>query len=812
MDGIHDGTLHGWVMLRSGKPARVGLYAGGELLAETPVNLYRSDLHSAGLGDGWAGFVFGLSSMLRDAIQARGGLAEVRVMDVPLGRIGVLRVDRATSASGMQVSDQDRAAHVTARLGDATETLARLKSNVANRGGARAVLDAPRPSLRAHAPMFADHSAFNGRPLPEIVNGYADYSRYRYKLDTQFDFGGDADAALHFMHWYLMGYSPMRKGLRVPLSAEAIEHMNTPLPIGGVQFNLSRATWSSLVKMPQFMQSLEFENRDWLLGLVYWWSINQVHALHCEDCLVTAPYIDFLATPVPGTEDSAVPLTLFMDRFVLENPAFGLLDRSTEDGRRSLLAALMLLAVQRPDFLRYLPRNAVADLLAEDAAGWARVLAALPGAPTVDLDRTGYAAVLRAQGFDLDLLEFTTFTPRGHRIEAARLPALSPEVEEVDVQLIGPFEKASGLGQATRLSAQILAQTGYSVNPVNFGLDNPAPEGFSKVGRLSEYKRAKVNLIHLNAESIPLVFAYAPDVFSDAYNIGYFYWELDSPAACHYLAMEMLDEIWVSTDYGVDIYRPHTDTPVHNVGMCYEDLPPIDRSTAKQDVLARFGWDAGTFVFLVTFDSFSFVQRKNPLGVLKAFKQAFEGIGPVRLVIKTQNREKIMDPVQSRIWDAVDAAVAADPRITVLNETLAYADLLALKAGCDCYISLHKSEGWGFGMIEAMHLGVPVVATGYSGNMDFCSPDTAFLVDYEEVELEQDDYIFVLPGQKWAEPDVASAAKQMRLAWGDDALRAQKAQAAFDFVQSHFSDKAIARRYSERLDDILGRVAREAEG
>ena len=166
MDGIHDGTLHGWVMLRSGKPARVGLYAGGELLAETPVNLYRSDLHSAGLGDGWAGFVFGLSSMLRDAIQARGGLAEVRVMDVPLGRIGVLRVDRATSASGMQVSDQDRAAHVTARLGDATETLARLKSNVANRGGARAVLDAPRPSLRAHAPMFADHSAFSGRPCP----------------------------------------------------------------------------------------------------------------------------------------------------------------------------------------------------------------------------------------------------------------------------------------------------------------------------------------------------------------------------------------------------------------------------------------------------------------------------------------------------------------------------------------------------------------------------------------------------------------------------------------------------------------------
>ena len=106
----------------------------------------------------------------------------------------------------------------------------------------------------------------------------------------------------------------------------------------------------------------------------------------------------------------------------------------------------------------------------------------------------------------------------------------------------------------------------------------------------------------------------------------------------------------------------------------------------------------------MAFDSFSFVQRKNPLGVLQAFMAAFAADTQVRLVIKTQNRARVHDPVQSRIWDAVDKAVAADARIVVIDETLPYADLLSLKAGSDCSLSLHKSEGWGFGMIEAWRL------------------------------------------------------------------------------------------------------------
>ena len=171
--------------------------------------------------------------------------------------------------------------------------------------------------------------------------------------------------------------------------------------------------------------------------------------------------------------------------------------------------------------------------------------------------------------------------------------------------------------------------------------------------------------------------------------------------------------------------------------------------------------------------------------------------------MKTQNRDNVFDPVQMQLWARVEAIISSDSRIVVMNETLPYADLLKLKAGSDCYISLHKSEGWGFGMIEAMNLGVPVVATGYSGNMDFCSPDTVWLVKYKEAKLGPDDYIFVRDGQKWAEPDVDDAARQLYAVYSDDTARVARVAAAHAFVQQEFSVTAIARRYNDRLQTIF---------
>lgn len=384
----------------------------------------------------------------------------------------------------------------------------------------------------------------------------------------------------------------------------------------------------------------------------------------------------------------------------------------------------------------------------------------------------------------------------------------SLEEEGYDIQVIGPFEKSSGLGQATRLSAEILERAGYKVYRVDFDLDNPAPEGFNKTSKISKLpKKAKINLIHLNAESIPLAIAYMPDVFTNAYNIGYFFWELDSPAKCHYLGMELVDEIWVASEYGVKQYQPFTDKPVYKAGMAYEDVKTVSKEEAKKFLLNRYGIPEDKFVFLATFDSFSFIQRKNPLGVIKAFKKAFPNKDDVVLVLKTHNRHRVFDPAQIKIWNAVDRYVSEDKRIILINETLTYEDLMKLKKGADCYVSLHRSEGWGFGIVEAMNLGVPVIATAYSANLEVCNEENSWLVDYEETFLNQDDYIFVIPGQKWAEPKIESAAGAMREVYENKELREQKAKKAQEFLRKNFSIDAIAKRYKRRIEEILKEVS-----
>jgi len=817
IDGCFDSALVGWVVPQDARlnPLKVGVFSAQGLITQATANIYRGDLAQAGIGTGHNGFSIPLDAIMLRTIRAGGGRVWIRTLSEPPFEVG-----RFEFTPGQLEAATPDAAPVEAAGTMASATppggLPHLLFGAVQQlqGLLEAVAEAPAVSgqapLGAHTALFETADHLQGSDLPEVTTGYSEYVRYRYKLDETFDIHADPVEAEHFLNWYLAGYSTLRGGLRVPMSKRMIDHLNEMVVIGGQRASLSRATWSFMMNVPPILHSISFQNPDWVSWAVYWWSIDQAKAMHVEDCLVPPAYVELLSEVPDAWAGTPFAPTRFMLRIHAQTPALALLDLDRREDRRRLVLALMLMAVQRPDYLRYLPEDAVETLLAAGPGGespFSQFIREMAQDAVPAIDRAGYAAVLRRKAFDLAPRRFLTFTPEGHRVEVASLPPVAGEAV-VDLQLIGPFEKASGLGQATRLSATVLERIGagaegLSVNCVNFGLDNPAPEGFSRVGELSGYKRAKINLIHLNAESIPLAYAYQPDVFSGAYNIGYFFWELDTPAACHYLGMHMLDEIWVSTDYGVRIYQPESRGPVTNVGMCFEDLPEIDRAEARDFVQDLFGFDDGKFVFLVAFDSFSFVQRKNPVGTLKAFKKAFARQNDVRLVIKTQNRRKVSDPVQQKIWAEVDALIKGDKRIVVLDETLSYDDLLRLKKGCDCYVSLHKSEGWGFGMIEAMNLRVPVVCTGYSGNMDFCSDETAWLVGYDEVPLGPDDYIFVREGQKWAEPDIADAAAKLRAVHADPVARAAKTEAAWRNVRANFSPEAIAQRYETRLREIL---------
>ncbi|UWR24423.1 glycosyltransferase [Sulfitobacter sp. S190] len=813
VDGPSDeNAIRGWVVHRESRKGNqaVGLFAGDTLLETCTANIIREDVRAASGADPDCGFQFTLTDSLFDRIAQSDGVLTVRTVGAAEHVIGTVRLDVDRSDPVLEQDEMARCAHVlTADLEALDTLLAQVPEDEPVHTAHRA------PPLTNHGKMFTTE-----RVIPDIPESgqpaYLDYVRYRYRMDEHYAVEPGLESAERYLYWYMTAYRGQERR-RIPLANETIEHLNETLVMAGQTHSLTRAMWWRMSGRPDLLGRFNFNDRDSYLDALFWWAHQDVTHMYFEDVLVPDRHADLLRGVHPSRRLDAWPLSYFTERFYKDSAQLHFIRPGTAEGRKTLLLAMLVRAARRPDLLRYIPRTSIRKLLEADADGVSdldRFVTAIRSAQPQDentpedssavpLSYDRYAAALRRVFFDLDSFTFLTRSPAGDRFEAAALPR--PETgERVDVQLIGPLAKASGLGQATRLSADILRSTGLQVRGVDFDLDNPAPEGFSTETMIEPYGPAKINLIHLNAESTPLAFAYQPDVFSGSYNIGYFFWELDQPANCHYLGMELLDEIWVSTQYGVDIYKADAkDKPVVNVGMCFEEMPDITREDARDFVERRFRFDDSHYVCLVAFDSFSFVQRKNPVSVLQAFQKAFDGVAQARLVVKTQNRDNVFDPVQVQLWDRVEAIIANDPRIVVMNETLSYRNLLRLKAGSDCYISLHKSEGWGFGMIEAMALGVPVLATAYSGNMDFCTEDTTWLVDYEIVDLKQGDYIFVRPGAQWAEPSVAHAATQMRAAFDNPDLRKSKADAALSHIRKNFSREAIAQRYGDRLNEIL---------
>jgi hypothetical protein len=241
-----------------------------------------------------------------------------------------------------------------------------------------------------------------------------------------------------------------------------------------------------------------------------------------------------------------------------------------------------------------------------------------------------------------------------------------------------------------------------------------------------------------------------------------------------------VDEVWAATEYIADALRPLTEKPVRTVRV------PITVGPAAELSRAELGMPEG-FCFLFVYDYRSVFRRKNPLGLVEAFRKAFpKGSGP-SLVIKsicgdefTADREELA------------AAITDRPEIHLVEETIAVEAKNAMIANCDCYVSLHRSEGLGLTMAEAMWFGKPVIATGYSGNLDFMTDENSYLVPYTAAKIGPDAEPYPAEGE-WAEPDLEAAAKLMKEVVADpDAAGARGRRAATDIRRTHSAEASAA--------------------
>jgi glycosyltransferase involved in cell wall biosynthesis len=209
---------------------------------------------------------------------------------------------------------------------------------------------------------------------------------------------------------------------------------------------------------------------------------------------------------------------------------------------------------------------------------------------------------------------------------------------------------------------------------------------------------------------------------------------------------------------------------------------------------SRFGLPAGMFLALVMYDFDSYQYRKNPDAALVAFKKAVKSSGDAGLVIKTVNSHN--HPEQRAI---IRDSVADMKNVFFIDEFLGREDIYELEACCDVLLSLHRAEGFGLAPAEMMYLGKPVIATGWSGNMEFMTPMNSYPVRYDLKPLERTLHPYEA-GHDWAEADIDHAAFCLsEIIAGGERVAATRARAAAD-IRQHLSARSVGARIAARLE------------
>lgn len=343
----------------------------------------------------------------------------------------------------------------------------------------------------------------------------------------------------------------------------------------------------------------------------------------------------------------------------------------------------------------------------------------------------------------------------------------------------GALRTASGLGRVTRVVFDALRAAGEDVVALDItralrqadDLPPPADPGVARPGpgRL---------ILCVNGPLTGLaLLAVGRRLAAGKHVIGLWNWELPAMPPDWRLGVGLVHEIWVSSRFTADAVRPIArDRPVAVIDypICLEPAPPRPPRTPD-----------APFTVLSLFDAGSSVSRKNPSGAVEAFRRAFGDDPAARLVLKAQ-RLAGFPAEQARLA----AAIAGAPNITVLDATLDEAGLEALIGSADALLSLHRAEGYGLTLAEAMRLGVPVVATGWSGNADFLTTQVGIPVPWRLVPAEDPQRTYHHPGLLWADPDLDAAADALRRLRESPALAARLGAAGAAYAQARWTPQA----------------------
>ena len=391
---------------------------------------------------------------------------------------------------------------------------------------------------------------------------------------------------------------------------------------------------------------------------------------------------------------------------------------------------------------------------------------------------------------DLPLVEAEAARMGERRNPLERVPARTGATAAVSV--VGYLRTASGVGEAGRQTLRTLQAAGLDVEGVDVALGVAGPrDDASCEALLAEAAGAPVQVFNINADQLPAVMAHmAPHLRADALRIGIPFWELSRYPAEWLEAFGRVHEVWAPTRFIQTALAGRTDRPVIHMPVALE-LGPVAAVPRS-----RFGVPENRFVFFFAFDFLSFVERKNPRAAIGAFCRAFPRRGEACLVLKTLNGDLAPDARA-----ALAAEIDGHPDILLLDGALSREDTLGLLANSDAVVSLHRSEGMGLLIAEAMLLGKPVIATGYSASRELVTNRTGYPVGFQVVPVKEGEYPFHVD-QLWAEADVAHAAWLMTRLQANPQRAAPVVAAAREHVRRQHGRREVAARQLARLRQL----------
>lgn len=365
------------------------------------------------------------------------------------------------------------------------------------------------------------------------------------------------------------------------------------------------------------------------------------------------------------------------------------------------------------------------------------------------------------------------------------------------MNISGYINSPIGVGQGCRLLARAASASGYPVALTDVRGNSSDKGSFMPELNIGE-SRYSINIIHVNPREYPSDISKFPEHFwRKHYNIGVWLWELEEFPDIWLKYFNFVDEVWTPSEFNTSAIRAKAPVPVYTV--------PYGISAEYDSALSRgfFNLPEDRFLFLAMYDSNSSSSRKNPDGAIEAYKTAFpEESHATGLVLKTNN-------ASSHDIEILKDKTGGRKDMFFINRTLSKKEVNSLIRLSDVFVSMHRSEGFGLVMAEAMYLGTPCIATGWSANTDFMNNENSCLVDFKFVDVnDREIYLPVFEGRfipRWAEPDIIQAAGFMRKLADDSDFYASVSKKAEFSIKTDFSIENSALRIKSRIDSILGR-------